>query len=87
MKIKNGYILRKLGSEYMVVPVGEAGQQFNGMIRMNAAGAWLWERLKEGTSKQALVQAMCANYEGLDAATAEADLNEFLQSISMAVEE
>lgn len=87
MKIKKGYILRKLGREFMVVPIGEASKNFNGMIRMNEAGSWLWNQLKESISKEELVEKMCAYYDGLDAATAEADLNEFLENIRFAIEE
>lgn len=86
MKIKKGFILRKLGREYMVVAIGEASRNFNGMIRMNASGAWLWNQLKEGVSKESLIEKMCGYYEGLDASTAETDLNEFLATIQLAVE-
>lgn len=87
MKVKKGFILRKLGKEYMVVAVGEAGKHFNGMIRMNESGAWLWEQLKEGVSKQTLLDRMCQYYDDLPRDTAEADLGEFLDTIAMAIEE
>lgn len=87
MKIKQGFILRKLGKEYMAVAVGEAGKNFNGMIRMNEAGAWLWNQLKEGITKDALIDSMCAYYDDLDRETASADLDEFLESIKAAIEE
>ena len=35
LKTKKGFILRKLASEYMVVAIGEASKNFNGMIRMS----------------------------------------------------
>lgn len=87
MKIKEGFILRKLGKEYMVVAVGEASKTFNGMIRMNEAGAWLWDELKVGITREELIQKMIERYEDLDAATADADLGEFLETIKDAVHE
>lgn len=86
MKIKNGFILRKLGNEYMAVAVGEAGKAFSGMIRMNDAGAWLWNQLKEEITKEALIENMCAYYDNLTAETAKADLEEFLAAVAPAIE-
>ena len=86
MRIKKGYILRKLGEEYIAVAVGEAGKQFNGMIRMNAVGAWLWEQLKNDVSQEELLSRFCANFAELTHETAQADLNEFLESIGQALE-
>ena len=48
MKAKKGFILRRLGQEYMVVPIGEASKNLNGMIRMNETGAFLWKELENG---------------------------------------
>lgn len=86
MKIKTGFILRKLGKEYMAVAVGEAGKEFNGMIRMNEAGSWLWNQLKEGVSEEELIEKMCEYYDDLEPETAKADLEEFLTSIAPALE-
>lgn len=85
MKVKEGFILRKLGKEYMVVAVGEASKTFNGMIRMNATGAWYWEELTKGITRDELVQKMLERYENLDAETAAADLDEFLDIVKDAI--
>lgn len=87
MKVKQGFILRKLGREYMVVAIGEASKSFNAMIRMNEAGAWLWKQMQEDISRDELVEKMCVNYEGLDKETAAADLNEFLETVKTAIAE
>lgn len=86
MKVKEGFILRKLGNEYMVVAVGEASKSFNGMIRMNEAGAFLWDELKQGITREELIQKMMEHYEDLDVDTASADLDEFLETVANAVE-
>ena len=88
MKIKQGYIMKKLGTGYVVVTVGQASKDFNGMIRLNPAGAFLWESIQAGKStKEQLIQAMLERYDDLDEATAKADLDEFLESIQVALEE
>ena len=87
LKTKKGFLFRKLGDEYVVVPIGAASRTFNGMIRLNATGAFFWEELAAGTTKDALVQKMLARYEGLDELTARRDLQEFLDKIAVAIEE
>ena len=41
MKIKEGFIIKKLGIGYIVVTVGGASKDFNGVIRLNESGAFL----------------------------------------------
>lgn len=40
IKIKEGFLLRKVAGDHVVVPVGEAGKVFHGMIRLNDTGAF-----------------------------------------------
>ena len=88
MKIKEGYIIKKLGTGYVVVTVGQASKDFNGMIRLNPAGAFLWDSIKAGKdTREKLTEAMLERYDDLDEETAKADLDEFLDSIRIALEE
>ena len=87
MRIKEGYIIKKLGDGYVVVTVGEASKDFNGVIKLNAAGAFLWESIQNGAdSRQALLQALKERYDDLDEATASQDLAKFLESVAFALE-
>lgn len=86
MKTKKGFLLRRMNDEYMVIAIGAASEQFNGMIRLNEAGAFLWKELEQGIDEEALVRKMTERYHGLDAQTARADLEEFLTSIAVAIE-
>ena len=43
MKIKDGFIVNKVGSQHVVVPVGEASMERHCMIRLNDTRAFLWE--------------------------------------------
>ena len=88
MRIKEGYIIKKLGTGYVVVTVGEASKDFNGAISMNPSGAFLWQSILDGAdSREKLVKAMLERYEDLDEATANADLSEFLDAVAFALEE
>lgn len=52
IKIKEGFLLRKVAGDHVVVPVGEAGKVFHGMIRLNDTGAFLWEQCRKETTKE-----------------------------------
>lgn len=47
MKIKDGFVLEKVGGDYLAVAVGELADTFNGMVRLNETGAFLWNLLTE----------------------------------------
>ena len=48
MKIKSGFVLEEVGGEFLAVAVGELADSFNGMVRLNNTGAFLWNLLTEG---------------------------------------
>jgi len=86
MKIKNGFILSPVGKDYMAVAVGPAGETFKGVIQINSAGGFLWNEMLKETTEAELIAKMLERYEGLDEATAKKDLEEFLKTISFALE-
>ena len=63
IKIKEGFVLRQVAGEYMVVPVGETNGTFYGMIRLNKVGAFLWEKCSERTTKKEVLDAVLEHYE------------------------
>lgn len=78
MKIKNGFVIREVGGEYVVVPVGERSKQFHGMINMNATGAFLWKFFSEEHSISEGVDALCKEYD-VDRERAETDVSRFAE--------
>ncbi len=87
LKIRQGFLLRKMMNAHVVVAVGEAGRTFNGMIRLNEAGVWLWQEMMQGIEKEALIDRMLARYDDLERITARADLDVFLETIRFALED
>lgn len=78
MKIDKSFVLRQIAGEYVILPTGGTTLQFNGMITVNEQGAFLWERLCGGTTRDELVDAMLEEYE-VDRETAQADVDDFLR--------
>ena len=63
MKIKNGFVVRKIANQYMAVPVGARAKELHGMIGLNETAAFLWELLKEERTEEELVQGLLAEYD------------------------
>ena len=77
MKIKNGFVSRQVAGSNVVVATGEQSKSFNGIIKLNESGMILWNLLVDGADKNALVEALLAEYD-IDKATAEADVDKFV---------
>ena len=86
IKAKKGFLLRRLGDEYMVVAIGEASKNFNGMIRMNETGAFYWKELEQGTTEDDLVAKTMERFTDVTEETARQDVQAFLEAISIAVD-
>ncbi len=65
MKIKKGFVCRKVGGEHVVVPVGEMTKVFHGMINLNETGGFLWDYFADGGTKEGAVDALLAEYDVL----------------------
>ena len=63
MKIKDGFILRKIADQYMAVPVGARTREIHGLIAMNETAAFLWERMDKDCTENELSQALLDTYE------------------------
>ena len=63
MKLKDGFVLRKIADQYMAVPVGARAKELHGMIGLNETGAFIWERLSKGQTQEEIVKALCEEYE------------------------
>ena len=47
MKIKSGFVLEEVGGSYLAVAVGDRANSFNGMVRLNSTGAFIWKLINE----------------------------------------
>ncbi len=63
MKIKQGFMLREVAGNFVVVAVGEASKNFNGVINLNESGAFLWKQLMSETTNEKLLDALLNEYD------------------------
>ena len=80
MKIKEGYMLRTVAGQHIVVPVGQAAQTFNGMITLNDSGAFLWQAMLQETNRKELIAKLLQEYD-VDSMLAGAGVDSFLYKI------
>lgn len=83
MKIKQGFILRKVGIQYVVAATGKASETFNGMMRLNESGAFAFRLLQEGITEDELVGRIVAEYD-VDEGAARRDAQAFLARLKEA---
>lgn len=77
MRIKEGFVLRKVAGQSVVIATGEASKQFSGMIKLNETGSFIWQKVAEGLGEQAVVDALVSEYD-VDRDQATADVAEFV---------
>ena len=80
MKIKNGFVVREIAGECVVVALGEASKIFNGIIKLNETGKIIWEELSVGSDKDAVVEKILSEYE-VDRETVENDFDSFVETL------
>ena len=81
MKIKSGYLLRNIEGEWVIFPIGNDTLDFNGLLRVNETGVFLWRMLESEIEYEILVTALLEEYP-VDRQTAEKDLDDFLSFLS-----
>ncbi len=79
-KIKDGFIIRKIGNQIMAVPTGSRTSNMHGMIALTESGALLWEALEKGAEIKDLVNILTENYE-VDEDVASADTQAFIEGL------
>ena len=83
MKIKDGFILREVAGNFIVVAVGDAVKDFNGVINLNETGALLWKELSKGATEEDLKNALLNEYEVTEE-IAERDAKAFVENLKQA---
>lgn len=79
MKLKDGFVLREVLGEKVVLPSGE-NLDLNMMITLNETAELIWQRLSVGAEMDELVQALTAEYD-VDEARARASAERFVEKL------
>lgn len=82
MKIKDGYILRQVNNEWIVVTVGQAAINFSGLIRLNETGAFLFDLMLKETNIDTLVKELTNEFD-ISEEIALRDVNKFIETLKV----
>ncbi len=63
MKIKNGFVVRAVAGQHMVVALGEAAKSFNGIIKLNESARLIWDMLSVGAERDEIVDKLLEAYD------------------------
>lgn len=77
MRIKEGFILRNIVDEWIVMPKGTNIKNFEGAIVLNDVSAFIWQQLEKSISREDLLKSILDEFD-VSEEVAEADFDEFL---------
>lgn len=68
MKIKKEFILKKLNENTenemtIVIAVGKYAKNISGYIKLNETSEFLWNMLKDGATKEELINGLLSEYD------------------------
>lgn len=81
MRIKDGFVLREVAGQAVVIATGEASKTFHGMVKLNGTGRDIWNGLAKGLEADAIAAGLVRDYD-VDAARARADVDAFIAKMS-----
>ena len=73
-----GFMLREIAEEYLLVPIGRNALRMNGLVTTTETGAFLYQLLSKPLTEGELVRALAAEYEMQEEDLTE-DVRDFLE--------
>ncbi len=83
MKIKEGFELKEIAENYVVIPTQSNVVDFSSMIMLNEVSAFLWLQLLEEKTEEDLLKAVLKEYD-VDKETAAGDIKIFIKELAAA---
>ena len=80
MKIKSGFVTRKIGNKIVAIAVGDRSKEFNGMITLNETGQYIWKCLEKETTLQEVIDKVVKQYS-IDNETAKQAVEGFINEL------
>lgn len=80
MRQSPDFILCDVADNHILMPVGEATVNLNGMITLNEMGLTIWKKLEEEVSFEGILNAILEEYD-INEAKARAGIEVFLKTL------
>lgn len=81
MKVKDGFVLREVAGQAVVIATGEASKAFHGMVKLNGTGADIWRGIAAGKTEGEVAAELASTYD-VDPERAAADVAAFVKRMS-----
>jgi len=81
MRRKDDFVMRDVGGENLLVPLGKQVMDMNAIITLNATSGYIWTLLEQDRSIDELTAAVVERFE-VDPACARVDIEKFIDEIS-----
>lgn len=77
MKINDGFILKEVAGNYIVIACGSEAVDFNNIVTVNELGSIIWKGIEAGKDKSQIIDEILKEYSGADKAQVSKDFDEF----------
>lgn len=84
MKLKYNFVTNKVADKIVAVAVGGDLEKFNGFIKMNNTGAYIFNMLKSDATEDEIVEAMKRDYEDAAEEKIRETVSEFVSKLKEA---
>ena len=80
MRIRGEYVLREIGGDHILIPIGNTAMEMNGLITMDEVGIEIWKGIEKHLSEREILQDILDKYE-VEAEEAERDMMDFIKKL------
>ena len=80
MKIEQGFEIKKIFEQYIIVATGELSKTFHGIIKLNKTGFEIWNLIDNGLNKEQIIEHFVKKYS-IDYNKATNDVNKIVQQM------
>lgn len=80
MKIKEGYMIRDVGGQAVIIPVGDRKKDFSGLVKLNDTAKIIWESLTEECTVEEIALKLVEKY-GIPKDKALGDVEKFVENM------
>ena len=63
MKVKEGFVTRKIADTIVAVPTGELVNEFQGMIKLTDSAKFVWDLLQQDTTMDEITNQYAKKYD------------------------
>ena len=80
MRRKNNYVIKNIGNENILVPIGKEVLNLNGILVLNDTARFIWDRLEKENSAEELIKSVINEYD-IDIKTADKEVEIFIEEL------